>query len=102
MHHFNYRNNRMYCEDVSVAKIAEAVGTPFYLYSHATLRHHFLTFETAFEGIDHLVCFSAKANSNKAVLKLFGDLGAWAVYSVRVPSPSPQAAPASSANIPKD
>jgi len=65
----------MYCEDVPVATIAEEVGTPFYLYSHATLRHHFLTFETAFEGIDHLVCFSAKANSNRAVLKLFADLG---------------------------
>jgi diaminopimelate decarboxylase len=75
MHHFHYQDNQMYCEDVSVATIAEEVGTPFYLYSHATLRHHFLTFETAFEGIDHLVCFSAKANSNRAVLKLFADLG---------------------------
>ncbi len=75
MHHFHYQDNQMYCEDVPVATIAEEVGTPFYLYSHATLRHHFLTFETAFEGIDHLVCFSAKANSNRAVLKLFADLG---------------------------
>lgn len=65
----------MYCENVPVATIAKEVGTPFYLYSHATLRHHFLTFVTAFEGIDHLVCFSAKANSNRAVLKLFADLG---------------------------
>jgi diaminopimelate decarboxylase len=75
MHHFNYHNNQMYCEDVPVAQIAEAVGTPFYLYSHATLRHHFLTFREAFKGIDHLVCFSAKANTNQAVLKLFSDLG---------------------------
>lgn len=75
MHHFNYHNDQMYCEDVPVAQIAEAVGTPFYLYSHATLRHHFLTFGKAFEGIDHLVCFSAKANTNQAVLKLFSDLG---------------------------
>ena len=75
MHHFNYQNNQMYCEDIPVAQIAEAVGTPFYLYSHATLRHHFLTFRNAFQGIEHLVCFSAKANSNQAVLKLFSDLG---------------------------
>jgi len=75
MHHFNYQDNQMYCEDVSVAEIAKEVGTPFYLYSHATLRHHFLTFGMAFEGIDHLVCFSAKANSNRAVLKLFANLG---------------------------
>lgn len=65
----------MVCEAVSVAHIAQAVGTPFYLYSHATLRHHFVTFDKAFEGMDHLVCFSAKANSNLAVLRLFAGLG---------------------------
>ena len=75
MHHFNYRNNHMHCEEVSVSEIAREVGTPFYLYSHATLRHHFLTFQEAFEGVSHLVCFSAKSNSNLAVLRLFKDLG---------------------------
>ncbi|NVM20509.1 MAG: diaminopimelate decarboxylase [Desulfobacterales bacterium] len=75
MHYFDYRNNRMYCEDVSVSDIAQQVGTPFYLYSHATLRHHFLTFQNAFEGVSHLVCFSAKSNSNLAVLRLFATLG---------------------------
>ena len=75
MHHFLYRDNYMFCEDVSVSEIAEQVGTPFYLYSHATLRHHFLTFERAFEDVPRLICFSAKSNSNLAVLKLFASLG---------------------------
>jgi len=65
----------MYCEDVPIKLIAERVGTPFYLYSHATLKRHFLTFNDAFDGIDRLVCFSAKANTSLAVLKLFADLG---------------------------
>ncbi len=75
MHHFHYRDNNMFCEDVPVLKIAENVGTPFYLYSHATLRHHFFTFQNAFEGVPHLICFSAKSNSNLAVLRLFAGLG---------------------------
>lgn len=75
MHHFQYRNNELYCEDVPIKVIAEQVGTPFYLYSHATLKRHFITFNDAFDGIDRLVCFSAKANTNLAVLKLFADLG---------------------------
>jgi diaminopimelate decarboxylase len=65
----------MFCEDVPILEIAENVGTPFYLYSHATLRHHFLTFQKAFDGVPHLICFSAKSNSNLAVLKLFATLG---------------------------
>jgi diaminopimelate decarboxylase len=75
MHHFLYRNNELYCEDVPISRIAEKVGTPFYLYSHATLKRHFLIFNEAFEGLERLVCFSAKANTNLAVLKLFQSLG---------------------------
>ena len=75
MNHFIYRDNELYCEEVSVRAIAEEVGTPFYLYSHATLKSHFQAFNNAFEGIDRLVCFSAKANTNLAVLKLFAGLG---------------------------
>ncbi len=75
MHHFNYRNNEMFCEDVPIRAIAEAVGTPVYIYSHATLKRHFLNFDNAFEKLDRLVCFSAKANSNLAILKLFAGLG---------------------------
>jgi len=75
MHHFNYRDNELYCEGVPIKLIAEKVGTPFYLYSHATLKRHFHAFNDAFDGVDRLVCFSAKANTNLAVLKLFADLG---------------------------
>lgn len=75
MHHFQYKNGELYCESVPVSKIAEEVGTPFYLYSHATLKRHFEAFDTAFDGIDRLVCFSAKANTNLAILHLFAKLG---------------------------
>ncbi|MBW2172884.1 MAG: diaminopimelate decarboxylase, partial [Deltaproteobacteria bacterium] len=75
MHHFHYIDGRLHCEEVPVAEIAEHVGTPFYLYSHATLRHHFLTFDKAFEGVPHLICFAAKSNSNLSVLSLFAGLG---------------------------
>ncbi|OEU47788.1 MAG: diaminopimelate decarboxylase [Desulfobacterales bacterium S3730MH5] len=75
MHHFQYRDNHLFCEGVPVSEIAENVGTPFYLYSHATLRRHFIAFQKAFEGVSHLICFSAKSNSNLAVLRLFAGLG---------------------------
>ena len=75
MHHFHYQQDELYCEDVPIREIADQVGTPFYLYSHATLKRHFLAFDKAFEGVQRLVCFSAKANSNMAILKLFADLG---------------------------
>jgi len=75
MHHFHYSDDELYCEDVPIQKIAAEVGTPLYLYSHATLKRHFLIFNEAFEGIDRLVCYSAKANTNLALLKLFANLG---------------------------
>lgn len=75
MHHFHYHEENLFCEDVAVSQIAQEVGTPFYLYSHATLQHHFVTFKKAFEGVSNLVCFSAKSNSNLAVLRLFANLG---------------------------
>ncbi|MBU1181504.1 MAG: diaminopimelate decarboxylase, partial [Proteobacteria bacterium] len=73
MNHFAFRDNELYCEEVPVKKIAEQVGTPFYIYSHATLKRHFHAFADAFKGIDSLICFSAKANTNLAVLKLFSN-----------------------------
>jgi diaminopimelate decarboxylase len=76
MHHFKYRNNELYCEDVAVKDIATQVGTPFYLYSHATLTRHMEAFTSAFASVPHLVCYSIKANSNLAVLKTFVNLGA--------------------------
>jgi len=78
MHHFHYINGELHCENVPVAKIAAAVGTPFYLYSHATLTHHFRTFDAAFAGYPHIICFAVKANANLAILRLFAGLGAGA------------------------
>ncbi|MBM4284040.1 MAG: diaminopimelate decarboxylase [Deltaproteobacteria bacterium] len=76
MHHFHYVNGELYCEDVPVALIAEKAGTPFYLYSHATLSHHYRIFDAAFAGFPHLVCFAVKANSNLAILRTLIALGA--------------------------
>ena len=78
MHHFNYQSGELYCENVPVRRIAAQVGTPFYLYSTATLEHHFRVFEAAFHGFPHLVCFAVKANANLAILRLFARLGAGA------------------------
>jgi len=75
MHHFHYVGDNLHCEDVPVADIAEAVGTPLYLYSNATLRKHFRAFDNAFDGIPHLTCFSVKSNSNLAILRLFASEG---------------------------
>jgi diaminopimelate decarboxylase len=75
MHHFQYKGEELHCEDVPVRLIAEEVGTPCYVYSLATLKHHFLTFDSAFATASHLTCYSVKANSNLAILKLFGSMG---------------------------
>ena len=75
MHHFTYREDELYCEDVAVQKIAAEIGTPFYLYSHATLTRHFKAFSEAFAGMQKLICFSAKANTNLAILQLFANAG---------------------------
>ena len=76
MDHFLYRDGALYAEDVPVAEIAASVGTPFYLYSTATLTRHFQLFDEALEGMDHLVCYAMKAASNQAILKTLADLGA--------------------------
>ncbi|MEJ2366550.1 MAG: diaminopimelate decarboxylase, partial [Deltaproteobacteria bacterium] len=76
MHHFEYRQGKLYCEDVSIETIALEVGTPFYCYSHATLSRHFHAFDNAFSEVDHLTCFSVKSCSNIAILKLFASMGA--------------------------
>ena len=76
MHHFEYQNEELFCEQVPVTRIADAVGTPFFLYSHATLKRHFNIFNSSFDGVDRLVCYSAKANSSMAILSLLSQLGA--------------------------
>ncbi len=75
MNHFEYKNGELFCEDVAVAAIAKEVGTPFYLYSRATLKRHFLAFDSGFADINHLTCFAVKSCSNIAILSLFGNLG---------------------------
>lgn len=75
MHHFEYKDGVLHAEEVAVPEIAAAVGTPFYLYSAATLRRHFTAFDGAFAGLDHLSCFAVKASSNIAILRLFARLG---------------------------
>ncbi|MFV0474531.1 MAG: diaminopimelate decarboxylase [Pikeienuella sp.] len=76
MDHFNYRDGALHAEDVPVAEIAAAVGTPFYCYSTATLERHFRIFEEALAGMPHLICYAMKANSNLAVLKVMVRAGA--------------------------
>lgn len=76
MDHFLYRDGVLHAEDVPVAEIAAAVGTPFYVYSTATLQRHFKLFDDALDGLDHLVCFAIKSLSNQAVLKVLADAGA--------------------------
>lgn len=75
MHYFQYRNKELFCEEVPLRKIAQKVGTPFYLYSYRTLKRHFQTFDSAFARVPHLICYSVKANSNLAVLRTFFNLG---------------------------
>lgn len=75
MHHFHYVENNLYCEDVPLSKVAETLGTPFYLYSHATLQQHYKAFDGAFAELRHLTCFSMKSSSNLAIVRLFASLG---------------------------
>ncbi|MDD9716766.1 diaminopimelate decarboxylase [Dinoroseobacter sp. PD6] len=76
MDHFTYIKGQLHAEDVPVSAIADAVGTPFYVYSTATLTRHFKLFDEALSWGPHLVCFAMKSNSNQAILKLLADLGA--------------------------
>jgi diaminopimelate decarboxylase len=76
MHHFVYRDGALFAEEVDLARIAEAVGTPFYCYSTATIERHFRVFSDAFADARALVCYAMKANSNQAVLTTLARLGA--------------------------
>ncbi|NOD92723.1 diaminopimelate decarboxylase [Ruegeria sp. HKCCD4884] len=76
MDHFLYRDGALFAEDVPVSEIAAAVGTPFYVYSTATLLRHFKLFDDALDGTDHLVCYAMKAASNQAILKTLAQAGA--------------------------
>src|SRR6201989_1121374 len=78
MNHFDYRNGVLHAEAVDLVKLADAVGTPFYCYSTATLERHYRVFTEAFAGKKTLVCYAMKANSNQSVLRTLAKLGAGA------------------------
>ncbi len=76
MHHFQHKNGSLFVEDVSVRDLAKQHGTPLYVYSTATLKRHFEAFDSAFQSMPHLTCYSVKANSNLAILRLLAGMGA--------------------------
>jgi len=75
MDHFNYRDNQLFTEDVSLDQIAQEQGTPCFVYSRATIEKHWHAFDQAFGEHPHLVCYAVKANSNLAVLNIMARLG---------------------------
>jgi diaminopimelate decarboxylase len=78
MHYFDYRSGVLHAEAVNLAQLADAVGTPFYCYSSATIARHYKVFAGAFADVDALVCYAMKANSNQAVVATLAKLGAGA------------------------
>lgn len=76
MHSFHYRDGNLHCEAVDLQSLADTHGTPLYVYSAGTILDHFRRLDAAFAGLDHLVCYSVKANSNLAVLDLLARAGA--------------------------
>ncbi len=75
MHHFQYHNGLLFAEEIPLPDLIRQVGTPCYIYSQATLEHHFKTFDQSFSRIAHLTCYAQKANSNLSLLRLFARLG---------------------------
>ncbi|MDT7043013.1 diaminopimelate decarboxylase [Candidatus Nitronereus thalassa] len=78
MHHFQYHQDSLSCEDIPLEQIAKEQGTPCYIYSHATLTRHFQAVDQAFASVPHIIAFAMKANSNLAVLRLMASLGSGA------------------------
>jgi diaminopimelate decarboxylase len=76
VHSFRYRDGKLYCEDVDLARAAEQFGTPLYIYSTGTILDHFGRLDAALASLDHLICYAVKANSNRAILKLLAEAGA--------------------------
>src|SRR5438128_282505 len=73
---FTYRRSALHCDRVPLARLAERHGTPLYCYSVTTIRERYRTFDAAFRAVPHTICYSVKANSTLAVLKLLASLGA--------------------------
>lgn len=78
MHHFRHEDGVLHAEDIAVPALADAVGTPFYLYSTATLVRHYTVFQEAFADVPHMICYALKANSNQAVIATLAGLGSGA------------------------
>ncbi|MEJ2323518.1 MAG: diaminopimelate decarboxylase [Nitrospirota bacterium] len=78
MHFFSYRKGELYAEDVPLRVLAKKYGTPLYVYSQGTLERHVESYEKAFGGFPHVLCFAVKANSNLAVLGILARKGAGA------------------------
>jgi len=76
VNHFTYRDGVLHAEDVSLPVIAAEAGTPFYCYAAATLERHYRVFKEAFAGLDTLICYAMKANSNQSVIRTFVEAGA--------------------------
>jgi diaminopimelate decarboxylase len=76
VHSFGYRDGKLYCEDVDLARVADELGTPTYVYSAGTILDHYARLDTALQSLGHLICYAVKANSNRAILKLLADVGA--------------------------
>jgi diaminopimelate decarboxylase len=76
VHFFHYRDDRLYCEDVDLTRVATELATPTYVYSTATILDHYTRLDAALAPLDHLICYAVKANSNRAILKLLKDAGA--------------------------
>ena len=76
VHFFRYRDGKLYCEGVDIARVAEKFGTPTYVYRAGTILDHYTRLDTALAPLDHLICYAVKANSNRAILKLLADAGA--------------------------
>src|SRR5437773_6207947 len=75
MHDFHYVADNLYCEGVSIEALVDKFGTPLYIYSQRTLTDHFHKLDAALSPLDHLICYSVKANSNLAVLRVLANLG---------------------------
>ncbi len=76
--HFSYQNQKLFCEGADVSLIAQKQGSPLYVYSYQALVEQYQKLDKAFAGVDHMICYAVKANSNAAILKTFFNLGAGA------------------------
>jgi len=74
--HFSYRNGRLWCDQVAVTTVAEDLGTPAYIYSAATLRHHYHNIAQAFAALDPSICYALKSCQNLSICRLLREQGA--------------------------